>query len=974
MHFQHPAILLLLWLLPGVAALLVVAQKRRLAAARRFVEQPMIARLMPELRGSRPWIKGILLLSGVTLLIVAAAQPQYGVYYEKVKPQHGVDCFILFDVSRSMLAEDVAPNRLGRAKSDIRDLLTKLGGDRVGLIVFAGKPVLKVPLTSDAGFFDTVLDEIDTRSAPRGGTLIGDAIRKALDSLPPRGDHDQVLVLLTDGEDQDSYPLEAAKQAAERGVQIFTVGLGDSSEGARIPLRNAAGKIDYVKDDGKEHWSKTDQSVLQQIASLTGGAHVAAGTRTYDLGQIYEDRLAELTRGELQQQVERRRFNDQYQVFLALALVLLAAERLLPVCSEAVRRADRALVMLLVACVFGFSSLGAAPAEAAFNSAAQKVEEGVTAFRGGDFKTASEAFGAAAEALPNDLRIAFDQGCAFAAQGETDKAIEQFQLAAAAQDRSLAATAQYNLGCLAIAKGKAKFGEKPEEATPEARKEGLESFELATGHLHDCLSVDPEHVDARYNIEAIRLWTKHMREVWRNRDAQKRRQDMNLLQFLQWLEAQQRELREKNHPLASEKPSPRRREAIRSLENGQRELSEEIEPLKEKINAALTTPTSPAPGSAPGQPAAAPQPPGPEVQRALSLLNNLADEAHTAMNTAADTLATQKLSEAAKPQGEAVEKIDAIFMLVSPFVELVKKGIATEERLIAQSSAATSAAKGNGKEGDNAEEGKDDGNKTPGDNGQADWPDAAWNQRFISNYGQVLAAKAKRELEQLAQTTAASPGTQQQAMPPEKQEALSSDKDNEKEGENGGESADQAKARQAQDDMKRALQAGIDLAPKVVQLSDEAAAQLDASHPDTALPPQQETLKLLQEMLPKQEQKNDQKNKDQQDKNQQDKDKKDQQDQKNQDKQDQQKKDQDKDKKDEKDKDEQAKQDQKNKGQQQKNQDKQADEQPKKAKNPSEQQAENEMRKVRQRQQDRREMEKALLEKLYRPERVDKDW
>jgi Ca-activated chloride channel family protein len=221
-------------------------------------------------------------------------------------------------------------------------------------------------LTTDAGFFNLVLDDVDTRSAPRGGTLIGDAIRKALDSLPPRGDHDQMLVLLTDGEDQDSYPLDAAKQAAERGVKIFTVGLGDSSEGARIPVRDDSGKVNYIKEEGKEHWSKTDQNVLQQIAQATGGAHVSAGTRSYDLGQIYEDRIADLARGEEQQDVTRRRYNDQYQIFLALGLLLLMIERLLPACPAALRRcASRTSAMLLAVCVLGWTTLGASPAEAA---------------------------------------------------------------------------------------------------------------------------------------------------------------------------------------------------------------------------------------------------------------------------------------------------------------------------------------------------------------------------------------------------------------------------------------------------------------------------------------------------------------------------------------------------------------------------------------------------------------------------------
>jgi Ca-activated chloride channel homolog len=329
MNFERPGMLLLLWILPLVAGLMIYAQRKRAAAARRFVQSSMLARLMPPLMGTRPWIKGTLVLLGLAAIIVACARPRFGVYFEKVV-QRGVDCFICLDVSRSMLAEDVAPSRLGRAKSDIRDLLKKLAGDHVGLIVFAGKPVVKVPLTTDDGFFRTVLDEVDTHSAPRGGTLIGDAIRKAMEAMPPRADHDQIIVLITDGEDQESYAAEAAKQAAEKGIKIFTVGLGDSTEGARIPIRGESGGLTYEKDEKGEHWSKTDQDLLKQIALATGGAHIPAGTKTYDLGQIYEDHLANLARGEEENQ-KRKRFQERYQIFLGLGLALLALERMIPI-------------------------------------------------------------------------------------------------------------------------------------------------------------------------------------------------------------------------------------------------------------------------------------------------------------------------------------------------------------------------------------------------------------------------------------------------------------------------------------------------------------------------------------------------------------------------------------------------------------------------------------------------------------------
>jgi Ca-activated chloride channel homolog len=329
----HPAMLLLFWLLPLVAGLLVYSHFKRAAAARRFVDREMLARLMPPETNGRAWLKGILLIAGLAMLIFALAGPRYGSYIEKVAPR-GVDCFVCLDVSRSMLAEDVKPNRLERAKADILDLLKKLAGDRVGLIVFAGKAVVKAPLTTDDGFFRQSLEEVDVKSAPRGGTLIGDALRKAMESMPPRADADQAIVLITDGEDQESMPEEAAKNAAERGIKIFTVGLGDAGEGARIPIVDSAGGRIYIQDEKGEHWSKVDQNLLKKIALDSGGAYIPAGTRAYDLGQVYEEHLAGLARGEEAKTQLRKREKEQYQIFLAFAVAILAIERSIPRCSR----------------------------------------------------------------------------------------------------------------------------------------------------------------------------------------------------------------------------------------------------------------------------------------------------------------------------------------------------------------------------------------------------------------------------------------------------------------------------------------------------------------------------------------------------------------------------------------------------------------------------------------------------------------
>ena len=329
MIWGNPTILYFLWIGPAVAVLMGYAQHRRAAALARFVDPQMAERLMPRSNRSRPWIKMGLVVLGLTLLVLAAARPRFGVYFEEVSSR-AVDLFVALDVSRSMLAEDVSPSRLERAKSDILDLLNKLGADRVGLIAFAGQPVVKAPLTTDHGFFRMVLDEIDTDSAPRGGTLIGDAIRKAMEAMPIRRDRDQVIVLITDGEDQDSFPEDAAKAAAERRIKIFTVGLGDPGEGSRIPIRDEAGSLTYIKDtQGAEVWSRLDERTLQTIALVTDGAYIPAQTHAYDLGQVYENHLASLARSESQSE-KRKRYRERFQLLACFGLILLVIDMVVP--------------------------------------------------------------------------------------------------------------------------------------------------------------------------------------------------------------------------------------------------------------------------------------------------------------------------------------------------------------------------------------------------------------------------------------------------------------------------------------------------------------------------------------------------------------------------------------------------------------------------------------------------------------------
>lgn len=332
MNWHSPQLFFAVWIPITIGVLLIVAQRRRLAAAIKFAESGMLDRLMPATTAFRPWLKGGILVVGLVLLIVAAARPRFGFFYEEVS-RRGVDVFVLLDVSRSMLAEDVAPNRLERAKSDVRDLLQKLQTDRVGLIVFAGAAIVKSPLTNDHSFFQLVLDEVNTDSAPRGGSLIGDAIRKAVGAMDKAADRDRAIVLITDGEDHDSFPADAASMAEDMGVKIFAVGLGDIGEGSRIPIRGKDGQLTYLKHEGQEIWTKMDEELLKSISVKTGGAYIPARTRVYDLGQVYEDHISGLQASDMDT-ATRRRFKEQYQWFAAIGFLLLLIEMLIPMYKQ----------------------------------------------------------------------------------------------------------------------------------------------------------------------------------------------------------------------------------------------------------------------------------------------------------------------------------------------------------------------------------------------------------------------------------------------------------------------------------------------------------------------------------------------------------------------------------------------------------------------------------------------------------------
>lgn len=327
MRFAAPAYLYLLWLVPALFVLYVYAFIRKRQALAVFVGLALAARLLPGVSYSRQWFKALCLVAAMGCGIVALMQPQWGKEWQNI-PRRGRDIMILLDVSRSMLAEDVVPNRLERAKLDMKDLVQVIaneGGHRLGLVVFAGRASLQCPLTRDYAFFLQRLNKVGPDTVGRGGTLIGDAIRQALRGLATLAHNYKDIILITDGDDHDSFPLEAAKVAAAQQVSLYTIGLGDATTGARIPLPDAQGNRTYMQHNGQDIRSRMDANLLLEMARLTGGAYVPAGTRAIELDRIYTEKIAPKARRNLEATIGEL-WIHRFQWFVGTLLLLLGLE------------------------------------------------------------------------------------------------------------------------------------------------------------------------------------------------------------------------------------------------------------------------------------------------------------------------------------------------------------------------------------------------------------------------------------------------------------------------------------------------------------------------------------------------------------------------------------------------------------------------------------------------------------------------
>jgi Ca-activated chloride channel homolog len=320
----HREAIHVVWAVLAVVGLLFVLELRSRGALAAFLSPVMQRRLTAQASFQRTIVKLVLILLALLCGVEALMRPQAPGQTESVTVSNAsADVMFVLDVSRSMLAEDVAPNRLARAKAEIGQLVSRLDNHRVGLVVFAGRAVQACPLTPDHSFFTTVLGTIDTRSAGKGGSFVGQAIKTAVRGFPS-GQGAKLIVLISDGDDQDPYTQEAAKLARDAGVKIVVVGLG-SEEGSEITLTDPkTGAKTTLMHEGKPVISKLDGDALRQVALTTEGAYVPAGTSAIDLDSIMESHVRPIVRAAADAAV-RVIPAERYQWPALAALVLLLA-------------------------------------------------------------------------------------------------------------------------------------------------------------------------------------------------------------------------------------------------------------------------------------------------------------------------------------------------------------------------------------------------------------------------------------------------------------------------------------------------------------------------------------------------------------------------------------------------------------------------------------------------------------------------
>jgi Ca-activated chloride channel family protein len=499
MTFGAPEWLWGLLLIPVLIALFVRAEHRGLKRLQQFVS----ARLLPQLAGTvnrrRRIIRFALLLLGLALAIVSLAQPRWGYTFEDVK-RKGLDLLVAVDTSRSMLSNDVQPNRLERVKLAIQDLIDELQGDRVGLIAFAGRAFLQAPLTIDYDAVIEAVTDLDTKTIPEGGTNISSAITLATQSFGKSAMGNRALIVFTDGEELSGDAVKTAKAAADAGVRIFTIGVG-TPQGSLIPVTGDNGETSFVKDSaGQVVKSKLDDKRLREVAEATGGfyLHLENGPRT--MQQVQSEGLAKMQAAEMDVRLSRRPI-ERYEWPLGGALIALALSILIPerkrvrerahvpaparnagrsVAGGPVKAAGAAVAVLILLCSSVFATV-----------------PGINAYQQGKFENAYKEFQDTLKSHPQSRaedELQFDSGTAAYKLKDYNKALESFSQALLTPDTGLQTKGHYNLGNTLYQRGEMQKSDDKK----------LSDWTNALDHYEQTLKLDPQNKEAKDNYEYVK--------------------------------------------------------------------------------------------------------------------------------------------------------------------------------------------------------------------------------------------------------------------------------------------------------------------------------------------------------------------------------------------------------------------------------------------------------------------------------------
>ena len=483
MRFEHPNLLWLLLVVPPALALFFWRGERtRRKLLTQFVEARLLGALTAGISPARRKFRFTLLIAAVALLIATIARPQYGYDKEEVH-QNGLDIVVAVDTSKSMLATDIAPDRLERAKLATLELMQTAKADRLGLVAFAGEAFLSCPLTSDNTAFQQSVQALDVNSIPQGGTALAAAIDTALAAFKEQ-DHHKALVLITDGEDNDEGALPAAAKAAKAGLKIFTVGVG-SAEGTLVQVPDGHGGSDYIRDEkGQVVKTKLNEPLLQQIATATGGFYLPLrGANTIET--LYERGLAPMPKSEGQERLVRR-YHEQFRWPLAAALLLLLAEFLLPerkrekVKTFNIQRSISNIQLLVLLAMLSSAAMAvASPADA------------LREYKAGNFTNALSDYTKLAAVQTNDFRLVFNAGTAAYRGTNFDLAGKFFQQATLSPDLKLQQEAFYNLGNTQFQKARAA-------KDLDALQQGLETAEKI---YERAVGLNTNDMDAAFNLD-----------------------------------------------------------------------------------------------------------------------------------------------------------------------------------------------------------------------------------------------------------------------------------------------------------------------------------------------------------------------------------------------------------------------------------------------------------------------------------------